>query len=105
MGRHAANRVSGVAHHTGRIDLVLGVHDLRRCDVIFVAAVALRLAVTPFAADARQLMDASKLFLGETVVTRTTEFVRDKSLFLTLPPSRNLAGLLLSATLLRLLIK
>ena len=41
----------GMAHHTGRIDLGLGIHDLGWRDIILIAAMPLGLPMTPFATD------------------------------------------------------
>jgi hypothetical protein len=73
-----------MTHHAGRIDLVFEVHDLGRRGAVFVAAMPLGFAVAPFAADARLLMGASKIFFGETVVTCTAKCVRDENALLAL---------------------
>ncbi len=73
--------VPGMAHHTGRINSFLGVHDFRRGCVIFIAAVALGLAVTPFTPYACSFMCTSEFFIAETVMARTAKLVGDKDFF------------------------
>jgi hypothetical protein len=72
---------SRMAHHTGRIDFCLGVHNFRRRDIIFIAAMTLRLAVTPFAPDAGPFMLKGELFIPQSVVARTAKQISDEGFF------------------------
>ena len=79
---HMLDFVPRMAHHTGRIDFRLGVHNLRWRDIIFVTAMTLGFAVASFTADAGLFMSAGKLLIAETVVTSTAKNVGDKAFFL-----------------------
>ena len=78
---HMLDFASGMAHHTGRIDFRLGVHNFRRRDIILIAAMPLRFAVTPFTPDAHPFMLKGELFIAECVVTRTAKQISDEGLF------------------------
>jgi hypothetical protein len=79
---HVADLVPRMTHHTGRIYFRLGVHNLRRRDIVFVAAMPFGFAVASFAADAGLFVRMCELLVAETVVTRTAKNVGDKALFL-----------------------
>ena len=79
MAAHMFDFVPGVAHHTGRINSFLRVHDFRRSEVTFVTAVSVGLTVTSFAPYARSFMSIGEFFVAESVMAHTAKRISDKS--------------------------